>query len=120
VSNASLAEGRVSLVEGRESGFVELLGRADTVLEVVSDSSERKDTETLFEAYHAAGVQEYWLIDARGKEIDFHLYRRGPRRFVDTRKQGGWLRSEVFGHAFRLLRGSDVMGNPEFALEVRQ
>lgn len=119
VSNVSLVEGQVVLVEGQQGGFVELVGSADMVLEVVSDSSEKKDTQTLFNAYFEAGILEYWLVDARGDEIDFHLYRRGPKRFLDARKQSGWASSKVFGRSFRLVRDNDSLGNPEFTLETR-
>ena len=66
VSNDALASGRVVEVPGKEGGFTALEGTPDLVVEVVSDSSERKDNQTLFEAYWEAGIPEYWLVDARG------------------------------------------------------
>jgi Uma2 family endonuclease len=119
VSKESLDSGRVVLVEGKEGGFVELLGSPDMVLEVVSDSSEKKDNQTLFEAYFEAGIAEYWLVDARGDELEFQIYKRGPNRYAANRKQNGWLKSAVFGKSFRLLRDVDEAGNPEFTLEVK-
>lgn len=119
VSKGALTTGHVVLVEGKDGGFVELLGSPDMVLEVVSDSSEEKDNQTLFEAYFEAGIPEYWLVDARGDEIEFHIYKRGPNRFVANRKQNGWVKSVVFGKSFRLVRGVDMTGNPEFTLEVK-
>ena len=111
---------RVKLIEGKEGGFVELLGTVDMVLEVVSDSSERKDNQTLFEAYYEAGIPEYWLVDARGEEVVFHIYRRGAKKYTVTKKQpGGWVKSPVFSKSFRLVRGADTTGNPEFTLEVK-
>jgi Uma2 family endonuclease len=119
VSNDTFKSKRIELVEGKEGGFVELVGSADMVLEVVSDSSEKKDNQTLFEAYYEAGVSEYWLVDARGKEIEFNIYKRGAKKFAVTKKQDGWVKSAVFGKSFRLTRGSDATGNPEFTLEVK-
>jgi Uma2 family endonuclease len=120
VSNGAIKTGRVTLVEGKEGGFVELLGTPDMVLEVVSDSSERKDNQTLFEAYYKAGISEYWLVDARGAEVEFHIYKRGAKRYTVTKKQpGGWVKSAVFGKSFRLVRGTDASGNPEFTLELK-
>jgi Uma2 family endonuclease len=119
VSKDSLASDRVVYVEGKEGGFVELLGSPDMVLEVVSDSFEKKDNETLFEACFEAGIREYWLVDARGDELEFNIYRRGPDSFVAVRKQNGWVKSAAFGKSFRLIRGSDATGNPEFTLEVK-
>ena len=90
------------------------------VLEVVSDSSEKKDNQTLFEAYFDAGVSEYWLVDARGKVIEFNIYKRGAKKFSVIKPQpSGWVKSAVFGKSFRLMRGTDATGNPEFTLEVK-
>jgi Uma2 family endonuclease len=120
VSHESIRAKRVTFVEGREGGFVELLGCADMVLEVVSDSSEKKDNQTLFEAYFDAGVAEYWLVDARGEGVEFHVYRRGAKKFTVTKPQpGGWAKSAAFGKSFRLARGTDATGKPEFTLEVK-
>jgi Uma2 family endonuclease len=120
VSNDTFTSKRVKLIEGKEGGFVELVGTPDMVLEVVSDSSERKDNQTLFEAYYDAGIPEYWLVDARGDAIEFHIYKRGAKRYTVTKPQpGGWVKSVAFGKSFRLVRGTDATGNPEFTLEVK-
>jgi Uma2 family endonuclease len=120
VANESFTSNRVTLVAGKEGGFVELLGSVDMVLEVVSDSSEKKDNQTLFEAYFDAGVAEYWLVDARGKETEFNIYKRGAKKFSIIKPQpGGWVKSAAFGKSFRLTRGTDTTGNPEFTLEVK-
>ena len=55
----------------------------------------------------------------RGDVQWIEILRHTPRGYVSTRKQGGWLRSTVFGKSFRLLRQSDALGNPEFTLDVR-
>lgn len=120
VSNDTIKTKRVKLIEGKEGGFVELLGSVDMVLEVVSDSSEKKDNQILFEAYFDAGISEYWLVDARGSEIEFNIYKRGAKKFAVVKKQpGGWVKSAAFGKSFRLTRGTDATGNPEFTLEVK-
>jgi Uma2 family endonuclease len=119
VSNDALATGRVKLVEGKDGGFVELEGTVDMVLEVVSDSSEKKDNQTLREAYWEAGIPDYWLVDARGKDVEFDILRRGAKGHAATRKQAGWVKSAAFGKAFRLTRKTDPLGHPEFALEVK-
>lgn len=119
VSNASLRTGKVQLVEGAESGFVEIEGSPDMVLEVVSDSSESKDTEILRDLYWKAGIREYWLVDARGEELQFDLFRRTSRSYSATPKTRGWMKSTVFSQEFRLTRGTDELGHPEFTLRVR-
>lgn len=120
LSTDTLASDRVSLTEGKEGGFVEVVGTPDMVLEVVSDSSEKKDNQTLFEAYYEAGIPEYWIVDARGKEVEFHVYKRGAKRYTVVKAQpGGWVKSAAFGKSFRLARGTDANGNPEFTLEAK-
>jgi len=51
-------------------------------------------------AYYQAGVREYWLIDARGKELSFELLRRGDAAFETTPADAdGYQRSEVLRRA---------------------
>ena len=49
----------------------------------------------------------------------FDIFRLTAQGYVSTRAQRGWLKSEVFGKSFKLSRGLDELGNPEFTLEVR-
>jgi Uma2 family endonuclease len=48
----------------------------DLIVEIVSDTSVRKDTERLPVSYFAAGVGEFWLIDARRDPLEFLIHRR--------------------------------------------
>jgi len=46
-----------------------LLGPADLVIEIVSESSVERDRQDKFREYEQAGVHEYWLFDSRpGRE----------------------------------------------------
>jgi Uma2 family endonuclease len=119
VSNESRREGRVRFIEGMDRGYTEIIGAPDMVLEVVSDSSETKDLETLREDYFSAGVREYWLVDARGKNLVFEILRRNKVGFVATRKQSGWMKSSVFGKSFRLAQELDQFGDPKYRLEMK-
>jgi len=118
-THEALADGRVALIEGRTDGFTEVQGSPEMVLEVVSDSSEEKDILILREDYFAAGILEYWLVDAREKPVQFDILRRNSKGFVTTKKVGGWLKSSVFGHSFRLTEGKDRSGNPKYTLETK-
>ena len=119
VSFESFAEGRVIRIEGKSEGYVELEGSPDMLLEVVSKSSVVKDLETLREDYYQAGVSEYWIVDARRSPASLDILKRGPKGFVPTRKQGGWVKSNVFGRSFRLTVTTDKNGDPEYTLEVK-
>jgi Uma2 family endonuclease len=119
ISNESLDSDAARLIEGKQGGYVEIQGAPDMVLEVVSTSSVRKDTEVLREAYWEAGVKEYWLVDARKEPLSFDILRRTARGYVANRKQAGWVKSHVFGKSFRLVQGLDARRLPTFRLEVR-
>jgi Uma2 family endonuclease len=119
-SDEAFDAGRVREVEGKTHGFVELEGAPEMVLEVVSDSSETKDQVELRGLYWRAGVDEYWLVDARGEAPVFELLRWGSRGYVAARKQaGGWQKSEVFGRSFRLTRKKTRRGRSLDTLEVK-
>ena len=109
---------RVSLVEGVEEGHVEIEGTPDMVLEVVSTRSVRKDTKVLRGLYWRAGIPEYWLVDARKTPPQFDILRRTERGYSATRCKQGWMKSKVFGRAFRLETKPDRLGHPQFFLRV--
>lgn len=118
-SHQSEAKGRIRRVSGAEGGTIRLEGTPDMVLEVVSSASVKKDTKTLFEAYYLAGIPEYWLVDARDDDPEFEVFKRGPKGYVATRKQAGWVKSIAFGASFRLIRTEDARGNSEYTLETK-
>jgi Uma2 family endonuclease len=119
VSTKSLETGQVRLIEGKAGGYTELEGTPDMILEVISRSSVRKDNVVLREAYYTAGIPEFWLVDARREPLQFDILRHTAKGYVATRKQGGWLRSAVFGKAFQLTQQTGADGYPEFTLAVR-
>jgi hypothetical protein len=119
VSNKALESGDARLIEGKKRGYVELEGSPDMVLEVTSDSSVRKDKVTMREAYWEADVREYWLVDARKEPLTFDILRHAAKGYVATRKQDGWIKSAVFGKAFRLTQRVGAHGHREYTLEVQ-
>jgi Uma2 family endonuclease len=117
---ASLEAGRVRWVaaaRGREN--VEVVGTPDWVLEIVSDSSVRKDTLQLRAAYHRARIPEYWLVDARGAEIVFQILHWRKSGYVAAPSKGGWQRSRVFGRSYRLERRRNAKGFWKYTLHVK-
>jgi Uma2 family endonuclease len=99
----------------KKEDSVELIGTPDLVVEIVSNTSVRKDTVLLKAAYARAGVREYWLIDARGAAISFEIlvltadgYRARPAR--------GAQRSQVFARRFSLRRKRNRIGGWAYEL----
>ncbi len=119
VANASFEDGTVRLVEGAKQGYIELEGSPDMVLEVVSDSSVKKDFELLRVAYWKAGIREYWLVDARGEKLDFQILKLTSKGYSPIRAVGGWIKSAVFRKSFRLVATKNHLGHPDFELQVR-
>jgi Uma2 family endonuclease len=114
--------GRVRLVPkpGKKGRYCEVEGTPDWVLEVISDSSVDKDTIKLREAYHRAGVREYWPIDARGDDIDFQILYHGENDYESAPQQKGWQQSRVFDRSFRLEGQQDELGLWQYTLHVRK
>jgi Uma2 family endonuclease len=119
-SHEALRDGRATLTGGESGLQSELLGSPEIVIEIVSRSSEVKDTEWAMSAYHDAGIGEYWVIDARNEDdIQFTIFKRGKKEFTAARKSAGWVKSTVLGKSFRLTRIERANGNPAFTLEYR-
>ncbi len=121
VSWDSLRSGRLKRAPRKDhpGESVELEGAPDMVLEIVSRSSIKKDTEKQREAYCRAGIPEYWLINALGKQVDFQILIRRGAEYVPSRSRQGWRRSSVFAQDFRLRRGRDPIGDWQYSLESK-
>lgn len=103
----------------KDGRHLEMVGSPDWVCEIVSDTSVEKDTKILLEAYHRAGIREYWLVDARGESINFQLLIWTPDRYQQAESRDGWLRSTIFDREFRLTRSIDRLGRWRYDLESR-
>jgi Uma2 family endonuclease len=100
--------------------YVELIGAPDLAVEIVSKSSVRKDTVLLRGQYYRAGIPEYWLIDARGNQIDFQILVRGFDGYVPVPPDADEFRhSPVFETRFRLERQRDRLSEFEYRLLQR-
>jgi Uma2 family endonuclease len=70
------------LAAGREHlRRVQYWGGADLVMEVVSDDDRRRDLVTKRHEYAAAGIDEYWIVDAREQRIA--VLRRDGERYSE-------------------------------------
>lgn len=98
----------------------EMLGRPDMALEVVSDTSERKDLVEHVGDYATAGVREYWIADARGDEVIFRILALGADAVYRevVKDASGWLASPLWGCRFQLRRFVDRAGMTDFTLDI--
>jgi Uma2 family endonuclease len=117
LSNESLRTGKARLRKGQKS--VEVLGTPGMALEVISPSSVDKDTVSLMRLYWLAGITEYWLIDSREELPHLEILRRGKSKYTPTPIVDGWVKSALFGKAFRLECRDAAHGVPVLTLKVR-
>ncbi len=111
----SLKADRVRYNE-REDRIMEIEGAPDVVVEIVSNSSVTKDVRDLRDAYHAARIPEYWLIDAHGAEIAFQILLWRKSGYALS-LPGDQQKSRVFGRNFRLTRKRDRAGLWKYKLD---
>jgi Uma2 family endonuclease len=116
----SLESGKVRYVSSRKNREVEIEGSPDWVLEIVSPKSVAKDTRELRQAYHRAGIREYWVVDARGEEIDFRIFHWRKAGYVVAAARDGWLRSRVFPRQLQLTRKRDRRGGWRYLLALKE
>jgi Uma2 family endonuclease len=111
--------GRVRYLTSQQSPDLvpTLDGSPDLVVEVVSNSSVRKDTEVLPPLYAKAGIPERWLVDAR-QELTFEIFMLERGKYVAVSPGlDGWTSSPVLGCRFRLLRLGTRRGTWRYVLE---
>jgi Uma2 family endonuclease len=116
---ATIESGRLMAPSEKRGLHTALVGTPDWVCEIVSDSSVEKDTQVLREAYHAAGIPEYWLIDARGDEIQFSILSWQPDAYAESPPVDDWHRSKVFDLEFQVTRHRDRVGWWQYDLRYR-
>jgi Uma2 family endonuclease len=120
----SLQTGRVRYIPAASQEpdrYVEIEGAPDVVVEVVSDSSVKKDTKRLPALYARAGIPELWIADTRGRDVRFEIriLREGEYVLVEP-ADDGWVRSERLGMLFRLTRRKTRMETWSYRLERRE
>jgi len=119
VSRDAIDRGRARLVpkgSGEPGRFVEIEGAPDLIVEIVSDTSVVKDTRRLPGAYHAAGVREFWLLDARRDPVSFVIHRRVETGFEPVGVDHGAQPSDVMGCRYRLESRANDFGGHDFDL----
>lgn len=123
LSTEARTNGRVRLVPkagGKPGRYIEIEGPPDLVVEVVSDRSVTKDTRRLPEAYARAGIQEFWLADARGRELVFRIHHLAGGVYQPVQPDAdGYQHSAVFACSFRLDGEQNEEGEWSFDLLQR-
>lgn len=111
---------RLRLVEkaNRDDDSIELVGTPDLVVEILSDSSVKKDNVALRDAYCAAGIPEYWTIDARGESVRFQILAWTEDGYVASSAPEEPQTSRVLRRRFRIERSVNRLGRWEYRLLI--
>jgi Uma2 family endonuclease len=122
---SSLKAGRIRLVPApfnkEPNRFSGIEGAVDLVVEIVSDSSVKKDTKRLPKLYARAGIPELWNVDARGRHLRFQIHTLQDGAYVAVEPDSeGWVRSPRLGVDFRLVRRRAPLISWRYTLEHRQ
>jgi Uma2 family endonuclease len=121
VRNETWDSGRVvAVARSDEDDGAELQGAPDWVLEVISPSSVRKDTDRLVVAYFKAGIPEYWLVDVRNDPIRFDVFTRGDKGYEAAESRDGCVASPLFQREFRLECQRRGVGRWRYKLHMRK
>jgi Uma2 family endonuclease len=119
VSHERHAQKMVQHVAIMEGDYDELVGSPDMVLEVLSRTTQKRDSMDYPQLYFESGILEYWLIEARCEPLKFDIFRRGREAFDSSPVDAdGFVQSVVFNRSFRLVRKTGRWG-PDFSLESR-
>lgn len=117
-SFAGIQQGKVKLIRGQLGGYVELEGSPELVVEIVSPSSVRKDTEVLRELYAKAGIAEYWLIDARSTTPALDILQWTDRGYQPAPSVENGQLSRVLSRQVALIQETDPLGNPRYMFRI--
>ena len=63
----------------------DIKGAPPFIIEILSPSSRSKDLLLKAYKYHAAGVEEYWIVDPENRQVTVYDYRKNPDGTVNTR-----------------------------------
>lgn len=110
-------EPRVTQGPAGQADHIEIVGSPDLVVEIVSDSSVKKDTRLLLAAYARAGVREYWLVDARGADVRFEILTEGGGTLTGSTDPGAPQESRVLGGRWQLSRTPNRAGRFDYRLD---
>lgn len=122
VFHSTFEAGRVREVPSARggAGVIELEGAPDLVVEILSDSSEKKDRRRLPPLYAKAGVPELWLADARQEPLAFEIHTLKPGGYaLQKADSDGWISSPVLGRQLRLVVSPGPRNRPHYELEHR-
>jgi Uma2 family endonuclease len=82
-----------------------VVGTPDLIVEILSDSTERRDRGIKRERYAGYGVPEYWIVDTDEKQVEVYRLVFGELRRVAVEDDA--------------LRYRSTPGGPELVIDVR-
>lgn len=85
-----IAKDRLGIIQGPT-----LSGPPDLIIEIISESNRRHDTQLKFGYYERYGVREYWLVDPREESIAVYALEDGRYRLLGEFRAGEIVQTRV-------------------------
>lgn len=77
----------------------------DLVVEILSESTQKRDRGVKFQDYETHGVTEYWIVDAEAGVLEQYVSTAGSRYELKVKSGSGELVSPVLGGQVVAIRG---------------
>ena len=71
-------------------------GPPDWIIEILSDSTSKKDLNDKYDVYEELGVREYWIIMPKERLVEVFVLQDGKYQRIKTYKQGEMVRPKTF------------------------
>ncbi len=85
-----IAEQRLDIIRGPT-----IDGAPDLIIEILSESNRKHDTQLKFAYYERYGVREYWLVDPKAESIAVYALEEGRYRLLGEFRAGGTVATRV-------------------------
>jgi Uma2 family endonuclease len=85
-----IAKERLVIIQGPT-----INGPPDLIIEILSASNWKHDTELKFSYYERYGVREYWLVDPRDESIAVYALEEGSYRLLGESRAGELVQTRV-------------------------
>ena len=121
VSYASLRMQRARFIPSADRrDFTEVEGELDLAVEFLSPTSKDLDQGELKQRYYAAGVKEYWIVDAMERPPTISIHSWSKDGFVAAKVSGAAARSKVLMRWVTLQNRTRCGRLPDYELSLKR
>ena len=70
-------------------------GAPDLIVEILSPGTYRHDRDRKMKVYRQTGVQEYWIVDPKGRSVEVYNLEEGDYEMIDFATEKGAVQSKL-------------------------